>query len=216
VRVFVVAVIAVSASGCVTTGGDTVNFQPKSYQQAIMRDGDPIINSRGKNSIVSLRPATHLVADRPVFIVGIQNVSRYPLDFRVSEATAGQTVDGSGKSLRIYTYDELVSQEQTAQVGRALLVGMLQGVNAGIVGDAAAANTNAQLAASAAVTNQQNMADLEQLAIKDHTLMPGESYAGKLYVEPPAGMSNQKFYFIELKVGPDRHDFEVVQASAVR
>jgi hypothetical protein len=54
------------------------------------------------------------------------------------------------------------------------------------------------------------MAELEQLAIKDHTLMPGESYAGKLYVEQPAGTSSQKAYFIKIKVGPDRHDFEVV------
>jgi hypothetical protein len=71
-----------------------------------------------------------------VFIVGIQNVCQYQLDFRVSEATAGQIVEGSTKSLRIYTYDELVSQEQTAQIGRALLVGALQGVNAGLVGEA--------------------------------------------------------------------------------
>src|SRR5262249_55575313 len=117
--------IAVAVAGCVTTGGGTGRFQTKSYPQAIMRDGDQSITSRGRSSIVSLRPATHLVADHPIFIVGIQNISKTPLDFRVSEASAGQIVDGASNPLRVYTYDELVSQEQNAQVGRTLLTGML-------------------------------------------------------------------------------------------
>jgi hypothetical protein len=198
-----------------TTGGDTVSFQPKSYQQAIMRDGDQIISSRGRNSVVSMRPATHLVADHPVFIVGIENVSKSPLDFRVSEATAGQIVDGSTNPMRVYTYDELVSQEQNAQVGRAVLTGLLMSVNAGVNGDAAV-DSNAVIAANLTAQNQQNMTDLEQLALKDHTLMPGESYAGKLNLQPPANTTGPKTYFIQLKVGPDRHDFQIVQGPAVR
>jgi hypothetical protein len=211
-----VAVLAASLGGCVTTGGETISFQPASYQQAITREGDTTITSRGKNSIVSVRPATHLVGDKPTFIVGIQSVSQIPLDFRVSEVSAGQVVAGTTNPLRVYTYDELVSQEQTAQFGRALLVGALSGINAGLVGDAAAADTNAQLAANNEIKGQQNMAELEQLAIKDHTLLPGESYAGKLYIESPANNNGQKAYFFTLKVGPDRHEFQVIQTAAVR
>jgi hypothetical protein len=207
--------LAIGLAGCVTTGGETVSFQPKSYQQAIMRDGDQIITSRGRSSVVSLRPATHLIADHPIFIVGIQNISKTPLDFRVSEASAGQVVAGTSNPLRVYTYDELVSQEQNAQVGRTLLTGVLMSVNAGLVGDAAV-DTNAQMAANLTVQHQQNLTDLDQLALKDHTLMAGENYAGKLNVAPPANTDGPKNYFIELKVGSDRHNFEIVQAPAVR
>jgi len=217
-RIVIVAALAACVGGCVTTGsGDVINFQPKSYQQAVMREGDAVISSRGKYSTVTLRSAAHLVTDHPVFIVGIENVSKYPLDFRVTDAVAGQIVSGSKtQQLKIYTYDELASQERNAQVGRALLVAALSGVNSGLVGEANAADANAQMQASVAMQGQQNMAELEQLAIKDHTLMPGESYAGKLYLESPANADGPKSYFIALKVGPDRHDFEVVQSPAVR
>ena len=215
VRIFAIVGLAIAVAGCVTTDGETVSFQPKSYQQAIMRDGDQIITSRGRSSIVSLRPATHLIGDHPTFIVGIQNVSKGPLDFRVSEATAGQIVDGASNPLRVYTYDELVSQEQNAQVGRVVLTSVLMGVNAGMVGDAADV-TNAQMAANVSAQHQQNLTDLDQLALKDHTLMAGENYAGKLTIAPPANTDGPKTYFVELKVGPDRHNFAITQAAAVR
>lgn len=215
-RICLFAAIGIGVAGCVTSGTDTISFQPKSYQQSVIREGDATISSRGRYSVVSLRPATHLVADRPVFIVGIENTSRIPLDFRVTEATAGQIVDGSTNPLKVYTYDELVSQEQNAQVGRTIVVGLLSGINAGLVGDDNAAATNAQMDANVAVQGQQNMAELEQLSIKDHTLMPGESYAGKLYVQAPEGSDAQKSYFINLKVGPDHHEFQIIQAPAVR
>jgi hypothetical protein len=212
---FLVVLLAALTTGCITTAGDTISFQPKSNQQAIMRDGDAIITSRQRYSVVSVRPATHLVADHPVFIVGIQNTSKIPLDFRVTDASAGQVVNGSTNPLRVYTYDEMVSQEKDAQVGRAILVGVLSGINSGLNGDAAN-DTNAQAQATLVAQNQQNMTELDQLALKDHTLMPGESYAGKLYLDAPAKTDGPKAYFIDLQVGPDRHEFQVVQALAVR
>jgi hypothetical protein len=211
-----IAALAATTAGCVTTSGDTVSFQAQSYQQAIMRDGDPIVSSRGKHSVVSLRPATHLISDRPVFIVGIQNTSKQKLEFRVTDLTAGQIVGSNTNALRIYTYDELVGQERSAQVGRAILTSVLQGVNSGLVGDDVAADTNAQMAANTAATNATNMAELEQLALKDHTLMPGENYAGKLYLQAPETASGPKTYSIGFKVGPDRHDFQVIQTPVAQ
>jgi hypothetical protein len=215
VRVVTVAALAICTAGCVTTSSnDTVSFQPTAYQQTILRDGDTIITSRAKNSIVTVRPATHLVAGRPVFIVGIQNISRARLDFRVSEASAGQIADGSTHPLKVYTYDEIVTQEKSEGTGRALVASVL-GVSAN--GDNVTLDTgNGEALAAAQENNKKNMEDLEQLALKDRTLMPGESYAGKLYLEQPADAKGPKTYFFDLKVGPDRHEFQIVQAPAVR
>jgi hypothetical protein len=181
----------------------------------MLRDGDTIITSRAKNSIVTVRPATHLVAGRPVFIVGIQNISRARLDFRVSEATAGQMVDGSTNPLKVYTYDEIVVQEKNEGAGRSLVASVL-GVSANGDNGLTLDTGNGEALAAAQETNKKNMEDLEQLALKDHTLLPGESYAGKLYLQQPADTKGPKNYFFDLKVGPDRHEFQVVQAPAVR
>ncbi len=179
-----------------------------------MREGSSIITSRGRNSIVTMRPATREASSQPVFIVGIQSVSRQPLNFRVSQATAVQIVDGrSDRQLKVYSYDELVAQERNAQIGRGLLVAALSGVNAGLAGRnpnaaAAAEEQNAALAARVAAAGQQNLQALEELALKDHTLMPGETYAGKLALEGPD--SSAKSYSIALAVGPDRHEILVM------
>jgi hypothetical protein len=182
-----------------------------------MREGSSVITSRGRNSIVTMRPAAREASTQPVFIVGIQSASRQPLNFYVSQTTAVQIVDGKpDRELKVYSYDELVAQERNAQVGRAFLVAALSGVNSGLAGrnpDAAAAaeERNAALAAQVAAAGQQNMQALEELALKDHTLMPGETYAGKLALEGPA--SGAKSYSIALTVGPDRHEILVVHGK---
>jgi len=222
-NVYILGAIALAMAGCVTTGsGDVTSFRAKNYQEVVLRDGDPTITSRGRNSIVSLRPASHLVADRPVFIVGIQNISRRKVDFLLSETEAGEVVDGKTKALKVFTYDELVAKEQSAQAGRSLAVGLLTSINTGIAanGDeqaqAAAEAQNAKLAEDAAAAGEKNMTDLNQLTLKDHTLMPGETYAGKLYLEAPGSNADQKDYYINIKIGPDRHEFDIVQLPAVR
>ncbi len=185
-----------------------------------MRDGSSMITSQGKFSTVSVRPATRLVGSRPVFVVGIQNFSKGPLDFRVGNVAATEIVNGQAvKDLKVYTFDELVAEERSAQVGRALLVGVVAGVNSGFAGrniysQYRADAQNEQLAATVAATGEQNLAALEQLTIKDHTIMPGEQYAGKLSVEGPTEGSGAKTYSIVLMVGPDRHDIQVVQEAA--
>jgi hypothetical protein len=216
VRTLTIVASAICAAGCVTTSGnDVVSFQPASYQQATLQDGDTIITSRAKNSVVTVRPATHLVAGRPVFIVGIENISRTRLDFRVSEANAGQIVDGTTHPLRVYTYDEIVAQEKNEGAGRTIVASVL-GVSANSDNTLTLDTGNGEALAAAQETNQKNMQDLEQLALKDRTLMPGESYAGKLYLEQPADSKGPKHYYFDLKVGPDRHEFQIVQAPAVR
>jgi hypothetical protein len=201
-------------AACATATGEVVHFQSKPNQQVMMREGSSIITSRNKNSIVTMRPASREASTQPVFIVGIQSVSRQPLDFRVRGVTATQLVDGKPeRQLKVYSYDDLVAQERNAQIGRGLLVAVLSGVNSGLAGDdpnaaAAAEQRNAVMAAQVEAAGQQNLQALEELAIKDHTLMPGEQYAGKLVLEGPA--YNAKSYVVTLMVGPDRHEIFVV------
>ena len=86
---------------------------------------------------------------------------------------------------------------------------------------AAIAQTNANIQneamISAAVSRgQENMGFLERAVMKDNTLMPGEWYGGRLYIQPLAvTYSNAaKTYQIALNVGPDHHEIEIAQVAA--
>src|SRR5437868_2992967 len=82
--------------GCVTSG-ETVQFRPfNRQQQALMRDEQPAIVSREKSSLVLVRLASRQLQanGRPVFVVGINNLGKTPVDFRVGQVEAVQHVGG--------------------------------------------------------------------------------------------------------------------------
>jgi hypothetical protein len=130
-----IALAAASLGGCVTT--ETVRFDAKQNQQALVRDGQPALVSRQRNSLVLIRPAAREMrpGSRPVFVVGMYNLTNAPLDFRVGKVAVTQTIGGQVVALEVITYETLVSEERTRQVFNAVVVGLAAGANA-----AAAAN----------------------------------------------------------------------------
>jgi hypothetical protein len=121
---------ALSLFGCASS--DSVRFQASGNQSAIVRDGKPALVSRRKSSLVLVSPAARQIdrGSRPVFVVAINNLSAVPLDFRVSDVTVTQELEGQQVSLPIITYDELVSEERPRQAVRAVLVGASAAANA--------------------------------------------------------------------------------------
>lgn len=130
--------LAASVSGCITT--DTVRFQANgASQQAMVRDGRQAIVSKKKDTIVIVNPATRELASgrRPVFVVGIANVTKQPLEFRVDQISVTQIKDGAPvHSLQVATYEKLVSEERGRQVAAAILVGLAAGANAAAASNA--------------------------------------------------------------------------------
>jgi hypothetical protein len=120
---FAVAAAALVA-GCVTT--ETVQFRPTATQQALIRDGQPAIVSRLKNSIVLVRPALRQFQPgaRPIFVVAMYNLTNAPLEFRVGNVEVTQLVNGQPAALKVVTYEQLVSEEHDRQVLRALGAGL--------------------------------------------------------------------------------------------
>jgi hypothetical protein len=121
--VFAVAAAGLLA-GCVTT--ETVQFQPKASQQAMVRDGQAALVSRLKNSIVMVRPASRQfqVGARPIFVVAIYNLTHGPLEFRVANVEVTQFVNQQPAALKVVTYEQLVSEEKDRQVFRAIGAGL--------------------------------------------------------------------------------------------
>ena len=128
-RTLVVAALAVLCAGC--AANEVANFQARPGQEAIVRDGRPALVSRAPNSLVIVAPASRqFVANgRPVFVVGIYNLSRAPLQFRVADIEATQTINGQVALLKVIPYEELVQEEKNRQVARALLTGVAAAAN---------------------------------------------------------------------------------------
>ncbi|MET4451765.1 hypothetical protein [Bradyrhizobium sp. RT3b] len=235
-----IVALCVALGSCVSTG-ETVSFRASNpQQQALMRDGQPALVSRQKNSLVLVKPASRQLQanGRPVFIVGINNLSKQPVDFRVAQVEAVQHAAGSDFEMKVVTYEMLVQEERNRQVAAALLTGLAAGANAysashaghgsyttpsGRTGTfysptaAAIAQNNAAvqnetMIAATVETGQRNMAVLEQSVIKDNTLMPCEWYGGQLHVAPPTDQAGaQKSYTIVITVGTERHVIDVAQ-----
>jgi hypothetical protein len=129
-RVVCICVTAAMLCGCAST--ETVRFQPKPDQQALVRDGQSALVSRRKNSIVLIRPAARefRTGGRPVFVVGMNNLSKGPLEFRVADIQATQSINGEVAQLQVITYDDLEQEERNRQIASALLVGLAAGANA--------------------------------------------------------------------------------------
>ncbi|SCB33251.1 hypothetical protein GA0061099_10051 [Bradyrhizobium yuanmingense] len=239
-RISVIAALCAVLGGCMSTG-ETVSFRASNpQQQALMRDGQPALVSRQKTSLVLVRPAARQMQtnSRPVFVVGINNLGKQPVDFRVGQVEAVQHVAGSDFEMKVVTYEMLVQEERNRQVAAALLTGLAAGANAYSAANAGhgsyttpsgrtgtfysptaaaiaqnnVAIQNEAMIAATVETGQRNMAALEQAVIKDNTLMPGEWYGGQLHLAPPTDQGGgPKTYTIVITVGPDRHVIDVAQ-----
>lgn len=241
----IAGIIALGAilSGCVTT--ETVQFRARdANQQALMRDGQPALVSKQRTSLVLVRPASRQLqaGGRPVFVVNINNLSRAPVEFRMSQIEVNQVVGANEFPMNVLTYEMLAQEEKNRQVAAAILTGLAAGANsygasragygsyttpsgrtgtfysptAAAIAQSNAAAQNEAMIASTIENGQRNMAQLEQTVIKDNTLMPGEWYGGALHLSPPTNppSGSQKSYTIIITVGADRHVIDVAQAPA--
>lgn len=239
-RLLAFAALSAALSGCVTN--ETVQFKAiNANQQAMMRDGQPALVSRQKTSVVLVKTAKRELQSggRPVFVVGINNLGRAPVDFRVSQVEANQVVNGQEFAMQVVTYEMLVQEERNRQIAAAIIGGLAAGANAysasragygsyttpsgrtgtfysptaAAIAQGNAAAQNEAMFAAQIERGQQNMAMLEQAVIKDNTLMPGEWYGGQLHLSPPTNppSGNQKSYTIVITVGSERHVIDVAQ-----
>src|SRR3954454_42630 len=235
-----IVALCTALGGCVSNG-ETIAFRASNpQQQSMMRDGQPALVSRQKNSLVLVRPASRQLQanGRPVFVVGINNVGKQPTEFRVAQVEAIQHVGGSDFGMQIVTFEMLQQEEKNRQVAAAIFTGVAVAANsysasnagrgtyttpsgrtgtfysptAAAIAQNNAAVQNEAMVAATVETGQRNMATLEQSVIKDNTLLPGEWYGGQLHLAPPTDQAGvPKTYTVIITVGSDRHVIDVAQ-----
>ncbi len=176
-----------------------------------------------------------------MFVIGINNLAKQPVEFRVGQVNALQHVGAVDYQMEVVTFEMLAQEERNRQIAAAILTGVAGAANAysssragygsyttpsGRTGTfydptaAAIAQNNAAVLneamfAATIETGQRNMAVLEQSVIKDNTLMPGEWYGGQLHLSPLSDKAgDQKTYTIIITVGDDRHVVDIAQGPA--
>jgi hypothetical protein len=106
---------------------DVVQFRASNpQQQSMMRDGRAAISSRQKNSLVLVSPAGRQIksGSRPVYVVAIYNLSKSPIDFRMSDVEVIQVVNGQPYQIAVLPYETLIQEEKNRQVVAAILTGV--------------------------------------------------------------------------------------------
>jgi len=134
-RIAIALACALACSACMQ---EAVRFQAKPSQQAIVRDGQPALVSEKKSSLVMIRSAMRQFPNgaRPVFVIGMHNLTKQPLDFRVHKIAVTQVAGDTSVAMKVCAYEDLVTEERTAQVMTALLVGAAVGANTALASQA--------------------------------------------------------------------------------
>jgi hypothetical protein len=98
----------------------------------MVRDGQPALISRRPSSIVMIRPASRQfqTGARPVYVVGIYNLSGRPIDFRMANVQVAQTVNQQTVEIKVLTFEELATEERNRQIVAAVVGGLAAGANA--------------------------------------------------------------------------------------
>src|SRR4249919_2851768 len=111
-------------AGCAST--ETVQFQPRAQQQAMIRDGQAALVSRSKSSIVMVRPASRQfqAGGRPVYVVAITNLGAAPINFLMANVGVTQNIKGQPLALKVMTFEELATEERNRQIAAAVLGGL--------------------------------------------------------------------------------------------
>ena len=225
-------------AGCVTTEIDTVSLQARPKQEFVTRDSARLLASRQTNSVVLLRAtANEFSGDRrPTFFIGIENISKRPVDFKLTNVSATAT-SPQRQALKVFSYDELVAEAHDRNADEALASFLLAGATdkasrdaasaldtMGSLGADGASRQSRQVKSSAAVGNSimvggtilegiERLNELEETVLKDGRLMPGQWHGGQVHIERP-GAEGRRTYTLAVMVGTDRHEFDIVQQMA--
>src|SRR5260370_4962237 len=120
-RIVFALAFAAMCSGWVTS--ESVRVKAKAQQQALVRDGNPALVSRKKNSLVLIRPASRQFASgaRPIYVVGIYNLSPGPVEFRVADIEAAQVANGQSEAFKVISYEQLVHEHPHRLINTSFL-----------------------------------------------------------------------------------------------
>ncbi len=108
---------------CLSACGTTVQLAPQAdaTEHVFYADGHPVMISSKVNSVsVGLNSEVFRYNDRVTFFVGVRNMTATPIDFSPSNVTFRVGAEQS----KVYSYDELVAEENRREGWQAFALGL--------------------------------------------------------------------------------------------
>ena len=179
-----VASAALALSGCVTV--EKTSFAKQAGQEVLVRSGrDAILSQTGSTQLIVAPASRTEQMPRPTYVALIRNTGKKPVTLRYSDISVVQT--DTGKSLKVWTVDELQSEARGQAIALALLGGVAGAASgyysgsgtingqhytySGYNGAAASAIANANVRSAAAEGGVEGVRDIRRP--DDHDLPPG-------------------------------------------
>ncbi len=216
-KVFVAALAASTLVGCASQV--RLSPQPMGDQFSAYENGVRSLGSSGQSSLVMLKPLNNTVSKRATFVVTFKNKSSRPLDV----STEFISVSGPEGAYKVYSYEELVAEEQSRQsvaMAQSVFAVALQGANTGLMqaggGDPTAFSNTAQniavmqnLAQGTMDESEAKLQQYEQTILRRNTVMPGGVAGGYFEIDVPEGP-----FTIDVRAGDDVHSFRIGAEAA--
>ena len=231
------AIVAIAIAGLAGCGANRLVLQMAAgpQQELIIRDGNSVLVSTRKN-VVQVQAMPQTGDGRVRLVVAIHNLQRKNETMRVTSISArGGGPDGKRAAVRLFTYDELMVEQQQSKNAAAVasvlstMAGSMSSMSAasamptapnyGTIQAQAAMNQSmaAQNVAMAEDSRRQSDANMEALSaenMKDHTLMPGEWYGGVIVLQAAErDESNKTVYSVSIPFGGETHEFQITQVA---
>jgi hypothetical protein len=96
-------------------------FKSTATSDDARRTASPRVSSKEFASFGAAASRQLQANGRPVFVIGINNLGKQPVDFRVDQVEATQHVGASDYEMKIVTYEMLVQEEKNRQIAAAIL-----------------------------------------------------------------------------------------------
>ncbi len=122
--------VGLALGGCATT--EVARFYPQPNQEAMIRDGHPLLVSRMRGSVVIVKPAARGMqsGQRPVYAVNIHNLGQRPVTFTVASVEVSQFRNRQKiASLPVSSYEQQLGEERNRQIAHTLVAGLAVGLN---------------------------------------------------------------------------------------
>jgi len=198
------------ALACATAPKPSLVARPSANQQVIYEDGAEKIISMRPGSIVSLRVGEP-TAGRSAFVLGVANQMSYPVVIAPEMVTVFQ----SGRSLRVFPYEEVARLEREKRDRDVMVKTLLGGLSAGMSMGGYSSNLSLasaqnslqgvqQALSMSASQRETTLKEMASTALKKNTLFPTQQAAGVVYAEKLGVGPIQ----VRVQISEDIHDFE--------
>lgn len=207
--------LIVVTQGCATYG--RISGTPLADQKAVFKDGRQTLISVKQNT-VAIAPEAEIVrsGQRGNFVIAVKNGTNHDIVFSTDDVTAHSKTNVQVTVLKVYSYDELATEEKERQRREAVATALQQ------IGDSLNAPRDRHVRKAARADFEErfarlraegeaNLSNLSARILKKETIFPGAWHGGIVKIDLPNVSEVPQQIELAVNVGGEIHEFRFIQ-----